>query len=222
MRTLTILFLALTLAAAAYTEGPCGWRVNGKEVCRTTAEFVAFLRTAPPASITLLELSGHGDRLMQSMDWYPDLHVVSRLELWQGKFQLLDGRSQQPDLEWQANLKRALNPQARVFFYGCQTGLHDPGGLVDPALNECIALAFSGEFQVTTVACPEIVYYPDEFPRFDESFFSNPTMPATPGHDTPGGVWNLFVRGKWVTTFKGLKRPISCRTACPGSPGGPG
>ena len=52
MRKLAVFFLALALAAAAaFTEGPCGWRVNGKEVDRTTAEFVAFLRTAPPGSI---------------------------------------------------------------------------------------------------------------------------------------------------------------------------
>ena len=205
---LLVLWLLLTLAACAtFTEGPCGWRVNGREVYRNTADFVAFLRTAAPGSITLLEFSGHGDRLMQSMDWYPDLHVVSRMELWEGKFKLLDGTGLEPDPEWHCRLLLALSPQARVFFYGCQTGLHDPSGLVEPALNECIARKFSQAFQVTTVACPEIVYYPQEFPAFDETFFSNPTMPATPGHSTPGGVWNIFERGQWKATFTGLKRP---------------
>jgi hypothetical protein len=87
--------------------------------------------------------------------------------------------------------------------------------LVDKALADCIARAFSEEFQVTTIACPEIVYYPGVFPEFDGSLFSNPSMPPTPGFSTTGGIWNIFDHGRWVpplnradpTTFKGLKRP---------------
>lgn len=41
-----------------------------------------------------------------------------------------------------------------------------------------------------------------------------PTEPATPGRSTPGGLWNVFRKGKWVappnrgaTTLRGLPRP---------------
>lgn len=214
-RCCLLLWLALTLGAASYHETQLGWRVNLREVTRSGAEFCDFLRTAGPESIRLLEFSGHGTRVCQSMDDYADKRTPNALWWTDGKWSLLGPDGREPDAQWAQNLKRALAPDAKVYFYGCQTGLYDTSGLVDKALADCIARAFSEEFQVTTIACPEIVYYPGHFPEFDGSPFSNPSIPPTEGFSTPGGVWNIFERGRWIpplrpgeaTTFKGLKRP---------------
>ncbi|MGE0493044.1 MAG: hypothetical protein AB7S38_27780 [Vulcanimicrobiota bacterium] len=206
-----MLLLGLLAPALAADSG---LRVNGSLVFETTTEFVAFLKTAEPASIRLLEFSGDGSRLYQSIDEFADGHLENVLWYRNDQWRLTDKSGQQPDPDWLPNFERALHPEAMVFFYGCQTGWYDHSGLVDPSMAEGIGRAFSQRFQVTVIASPDFVYFPGQFPDVDGRLFSNPTEPATEGQNTPGGLWNVFRKGKWVappnrgaTTLRGLPRP---------------
>ena len=187
---------ASVLPSWAENVDPCGgWRVNGFRVFHSVGRFAEYLKTAGPASIVQLEFSGHGTRVFQSMEDFPDKHVDNALWWRQGKLQLVDKSGQELALEWSSDLKNALAGEAVVYFYGCQTGWHDYSGLVASELASGIAREFSREFQVTTWGCPEFVYYRNEFPDFDEHFYSNPTFPATEGQSTRGGIWNQFRQG---------------------------
>lgn len=211
---LILIFLGPALAWQ-HDEKAGGCRVNGDKVYYTTGEFVTFLGAAEPDSIRLLEFSGDGSRLHQSLDEYEDGHLENVLRLKNGVWSLTDKSGQEPDPQWADNLKRALRPDAVVYFYGCQTGWYDHTEMVTEELSEGIARAFSEDFQVSTIGCPEFVFYPGRFPEFGGQFFSNPTEPPTAGHSTPGGVWNVFKNGRWyrplnrawVTSVKGLPEP---------------
>lgn len=208
-------WLLLIGVVAAQDENGGGLRVNGELVLRSTAQFVQHLREAEPGSISLLEFSGDGGRTYQSIDEFWDGHTENLLIFEDDQWRLLDKDRNQPEPDWMNLLKRALAEDAVVYFYGCQTGWYDSSGLVIKDLAEGIAIAFSREFGVATVGCPEFVYYPGRFPDFGGQFFSNPTEPLTPGQSTPGGIWNVFRKGRWippanpnwVTTLKGLPRP---------------
>lgn len=193
--------------------GAC--RVNDQQVLFTTGELVDYLRQAQPGSVRLLEFSGDGSRVYQSLDEYPDGHLENVLRYENKVWTLTDKSGGQPAPDWVSLLKRALHKEAVVYFYGCQAGYYDHSGLMERELGWGIAQAFSAEFGVTTIGCPEFVFYPGRFPDPGGRLFSNPSEPPSEGHSTPGGLWNVFKDGKrykplksdWVTTFKGLPPP---------------
>ena len=69
------------------------------------------------ASIRLLEFSGDGTRLYQSIDEFPDGHLENVLWYRDGHWRLTDRSGEEPDPDWLANFERALSPEAMVFFY---------------------------------------------------------------------------------------------------------
>ncbi len=116
--------------AVAEDRNDGGLRINGELVIHTTAELVEHLKQAEPGSIRLLEFSGDGGRDWQSLDEFWDGHTENVLMIREGRWRLIDRNREQPDPDWEQHMKRALNPQAVVYFYGCQTGYYDHTGLV--------------------------------------------------------------------------------------------
>lgn len=218
---LALLILSSASLAQIDDERAGGCRVNSNLVFYTTGEFVQFLGECEESSIRLLEFSGDGSRLHQSLDEYFGGHLENVLRLEKdGRWSFTDKSGREPDPEWSIKLKRALDPQAVVYFYGCQTGWYDHTGLVIPEMAEGIARKFSEDFEVATVACPEFVFYPGLFPDFGGQFFSNPTEPPSKGFSTQGGLWNVFRNGvrypplnrAWTTSVQGLPAPRMPKT----------